>query len=72
MKKMQGKKKALRDLAMRREYHFDYQKARANRFASKAQNKTVAVVLDSDVAMVFHDSASVNTLLRSVLAAWPR
>jgi hypothetical protein len=54
---------------MRGEYRFDYRKARPNRFASLLKGKTVAVVLDPDVASVFQSSESVNSLLRSVLAA---
>ena len=35
---------------MRREYRFDYRKSRPNRFATLMKQKTVAVVLDPDVA----------------------
>jgi hypothetical protein len=35
------------------------------------KGKTVAVVLDPDVASVFQSSESVNTLLRSVISALP-
>lgn len=56
---------------MRREYRFDYRKARPNRFASLMRGKTVAVVLDADVASVFQSSESVNSLLRSVISALP-
>jgi hypothetical protein len=57
---------------MRREYRFDYRKARPNRFAPLMKSKTVAVVLDPDVASVFQSSESVNTLLRSVISALPQ
>jgi hypothetical protein len=57
---------------MRGEYRFDYRKARPNRFAPLMKGQTVAVVLDPDVASVFQSSESVNTLLRSVIAALPR
>ena len=56
---------------MRREYRFDYRKARPNRFARLMKGKTVAVVLDPDVASVFQSSESVNSLLRSVISALP-
>jgi hypothetical protein len=56
---------------MRREYRFDYRKVRPNRFAPLVKGKTVAVVLDPDVASVFQSSESVNTLLRSVISALP-
>ena len=54
--------------AMRREYRFDYRRARPNRFAAALQGRT-AVVLDPDVASIFASSESVNQLLRSVIAA---
>jgi len=56
---------------MRREYRFDYTKARPNRFAARFQAGAVAVVLDPDVASVFGSSNRVNMLLRSVIAAMP-
>ena len=57
---------------MRREYRFDYRKARPNRFASLMKGGSVAVVLDPDVASVFRSPESVNSLLRSVIAAFPK
>jgi hypothetical protein len=62
LKAMQGE--------MRREYRFDYRKSRPNRFAPLMKNKTVAVVLDSDVAS--QSPESVNSLLRSVITALPK
>lgn len=56
---------------MRREYRFDYRRARPNRFAEKVTQGAVAVVLEPDVAAVFRSSKAVNTLLRSVIAALP-
>ena len=57
---------------MRPEYHFDYRQARPNRFASRVGRHTVTVVLEPDVARVFNTSESVNELLRSVIAAFPK
>ena len=54
----------------RREYRFDYTRARPNRFAGSGGSKTV-VVLDPDVAKVFHSAESVNSALRAILAAVP-
>ena len=71
MKKTSSRKRPLRG-EMRREYRFDYRKARPNRFASRMKGKTVAVVLDPDVASVFQSSESVNSLLRSVISALPQ
>lgn len=56
---------------MRREYRFDYKKAKLNRFATQMGAGTIAVVLDPDVAAVFKSSESVNALLRSVISALP-
>ncbi len=73
MEKASSRKKATPATAeMRREYRFDYEKARPNRFASLVKGKTIAVVLDADVASVFQSSESVSALLRSVISALPR
>jgi hypothetical protein len=55
---------------LRREYRFDYTKARPNRFAGRGVSKSV-VLLDSDVAEVFKSAESVNSMLRAMLAALP-
>jgi hypothetical protein len=57
---------------MRREYRFDYRRARPNRFAPLMKDGTLAVVLDPDVASVFGSSETVNSLLRSVIKALPK
>ena len=57
---------------MRREYRFDYRESRPNRFSSLMRGRTVAVVLDPDVASVFDSSEAVNSLLRSVIKALPK
>ena len=56
---------------MRKEYRFDYSRAKPNRFAEKMSKEVVAVVLEPDVAAVFNSSEAVNALLRSVIAALP-
>jgi hypothetical protein len=72
MKKTLARKKASVVVGeMRREYRFDYKKAKPNRFAEQMGTGTIAVVLDPDVAAVFKSSESVNALLRSVIAALP-
>lgn len=53
------------------EYDLDWPKAKPNPYAARLKN-TVAVVLAPDVARAFPTSESVNTALRSVLAAVPR
>lgn len=71
MKKTSGRRRPMRE-EMRREYRFDYRKSRPNRFAPLMKGRTVAVVLDPDIAAVFHSSESVNSLLRSVITALPK
>ena len=53
------------------EYDLDWSKAKPNPYAARLKD-TVAVVLAPDVARAFPTSESVNTALRSVLAAVPR
>ena len=72
MKNMSAaKKRRIKGDAMRKEYRFDYSKARPNRFSEQVSKGVVAVVLDPDVAAVFRSSRHVNSLLRSVIAAMP-
>ena len=53
------------------EYHFDYTKARANRFAARMAKESVVVVLDPDVAEVFKTPEAVNKVLRALIATMP-
>jgi hypothetical protein len=57
---------------LRQEYTFDYAKARPNPYAERLQGRTVAVVLEPDVAAAFPDSKAVNRQLRAVVATVPR
>jgi hypothetical protein len=59
------------DVDMPAEYQLDWSKAKPNPYATRLKD-TVAVVLAPDVAEVFPTSDSVNTFLRSVIAAVPR
>ena len=56
---------------IRREYRFDYSKARPNRFASQSQAERLVVVLDPDIAEVFTTPESVNTVLRALIETMP-
>ena len=72
MQKMSARKKhQTRRDTMRKEYRFDYTRAKPNRFAEKMSPGVVAVVLEPDVAAVFKSSQAVNGFLRSVIAAMP-
>lgn len=65
---MKAKKQELDD-AMRAEYVFDYSTAKRGKYCKQLLAKgSNAVILDPDVAKVFHDSAAVNGALRSLLA----
>ena len=57
---------------LRSEYSFDYSKAKANPYAAQLMGRTVAVVLEPDVAAAFPNSKAVNRQLRAVVAAVPR
>ena len=53
------------------EYHFDYSKARPNRFVSLMEEEPMVVLLDPDVARVFKNSETVNTVLRALIETMP-
>jgi hypothetical protein len=56
---------------LRREYDFDYSQAKPNRFAAGLKPGGRIVVLEPEVAEVFHSSQEVNALLRAVMQAMP-
>src|SRR5437660_1002067 len=57
---------------VRREYCFDYSRAKPQSICVANERPVVAVVLDSGVAPVFDSSAKVNAQLRSAIAARKR
>ena len=59
------------DPKMLSEYNFDYTRAKPNRFAAAFADEQVVVILDPDVAAVFHSSAEVNRLLRALIETMP-
>lgn len=71
---MKKASKTVRDSSddLRSEYAFDYSKAKKNRYAARLKGRSVAVVLEPDVAIAFPDSKAVNTQLRAVVVAIPR
>jgi hypothetical protein len=71
MKSTSRPRKGTTDVDMPAEYQLDWSKAKPNPYAARLKD-TVAVVLAPDVAEVFPTSKSVNTFLRSVIAAVPR
>lgn len=64
---MKHKNERLKD-DLRPEYHFDYSKGVRGKYYQRLLKEGAnVVVLDPDVAKAFHDSASVNDVLRSFL-----
>lgn len=57
---------------MQSHYDFDYSKSRPNRFAARPKlGRVRSIVLEADVAEVFHSSDQVNELLRSIITNLP-
>jgi hypothetical protein len=55
------------------EYHFDYKKAKPNRFTGGDGKQLLkVVVLDEDVAQVFTTAESVNKVLRALIESTPQ
>ena len=71
MKKISASKAAVAEDELREEYHFDYRKAKPNRFADQSEEKRVVVVLDPDVSAVFQTPDSVNQVLRALIKSMP-
>ena len=53
------------------EYHFDYSKAKPNRFAAKLKSGGRMVELEPDVAAVFETREQVNSALRALISTMP-
>ena len=70
--KRAGNKSADSPDDLKGEYAFDYSKAKKNPYAARLKGRTVAVVLEPDVAAAFPDSKAVNRQLRAVVRAVPR
>jgi len=66
-KNRKNKNKKVND-ELRPEYDFDYSKAVRGKYCRRLlKEESNVVVLDPDIAKAFHDSASVNEVLRSLL-----
>lgn len=70
MKKTQDSDDHLNE--MRAEYHFDYSKAKPNRFAREFPDGRLMIMLDPDIAKVFHSSDDVNRVLRALVTTMPK
>ena len=54
------------------EIHFNYDKARPNRFAEQyEETNSIVVRLDADIAEFFTTSEEVNKILRAIIEAMP-
>jgi len=54
------------------EIHFNYNKARPNRFAERyEETNSIVVRLDADIAEFFTTSEEVNKILRAIIEAMP-
>lgn len=71
MKNTPSRRSRADESEMPAEYKLDWSKARPNPYAARLKD-TIAVVLAPDVAEVFPTTESVNTFLRSVIAAVPQ
>jgi hypothetical protein len=69
-KTLTHKNHSARDV-MKKEYRFDYSRAKPNRFARNMPKDAVAIILEPDVAARFKSSEAVNAFLRSVIDALP-
>ena len=70
MKKMPTTKpRKVQDMAS--EYHFDYKKAKPNRFAARMKDEPLIVMIEPDVAKVFTSAEQVNKALRALISAMP-
>ena len=53
------------------EYHFDYSKARPNRFAQGIAEGSLVVVLEPELAQVFRTPEQVKAILKAIAQAMP-
>jgi hypothetical protein len=72
MKKTSSKRRENGSEDIEPEYHFNYSKAKPNRFAGRIARDRMVVLLDPEVSKVFPDSESVNTALRALITAFPK
>lgn len=63
------KSRKIQDMAP--EYHFDYRKAKPNRFAKRMKTEPLIVMIEPDIAKVFKTSEQVNRALRALISAMP-
>ena len=56
---------------MASEYHFDYRKAKPNRFAKRMKTEPLVVMIEPDIAKVFKTPAQINKALRALISAMP-
>lgn len=57
---------------LRPEYDFDFTEAKPNRFAARAADGLLVVVLDEDLAKFFKTPEAVKTALRNLVTSKPK
>lgn len=67
----QAKRDEFEQEDMQAEYVFDYTKAKPNRFVRKLDEGSLVVVLEPDIAQVFHTPDAVKRVLRALIATMP-
>ena len=73
MKKEPASEKPAEDSdELRSEYHFDYRKAKPNRFATQIEDGSLIVVLEPDIAQVFTTPEAVKKVLRALIETMPK
>ncbi len=71
-KKLPTNKREANEVKMKKEYAFNYSKARPNRFVARLKENHLVVILDSDISQIFTSSESVNSALRAMIQAIPQ
>jgi hypothetical protein len=71
-KKRSGKGHGRVSEEIRSEYHFDYTKAKPNRFAARTRKGPLVVVLDDEITRVFKTAESVKAVLRAIVSTMPK
>jgi hypothetical protein len=73
MKKTPFKESSNSEDELLQEYHFDYKKAKPNRFVNRSgKQQMTVVVLDEDIARIFSTPEAVNKVLRALIEAMPQ
>lgn len=70
--KITSKPKQIEKDEMKKEYSFDYSKAKKNPYAKLLKNDQVFFPLDKEIVEVFKTPAKVNRVLKAIIGAYSR